>query len=56
LKGKGIPRLNSYGSGDQLVRVIAWVPDKVTKKESELLSELDRSLKERLPTPKNHSR
>ena len=50
LKGKGIPRLNSYGAGDQLVRVIAWVPDKVTKKETELLKELDSSLKERLPT------
>ncbi len=49
LKGKGIPRLNSYGSGDQLVRVIAWVPDKVTKREMELLKELDKTLKERLP-------
>ena len=49
MKGKGIPRLNSYGRGDQLVRVVAWVPDKVNKKEEELLKELDASLAERAP-------
>jgi molecular chaperone DnaJ len=49
MKGKGIPRLNSYGKGDQLVRVVAWVPDKVDKKEAELLKELDKSLSGRLP-------
>ncbi|NIM19113.1 MAG: molecular chaperone DnaJ [Candidatus Latescibacteria bacterium] len=51
LKGKGIPRLHSYGKGDQLVRVIAWVPEKVTKREAELLKELDETLKQRLPHP-----
>lgn len=49
MKGKGIPRLNSYGKGDQLVRVVAWVPDKINKKEAELLKELDESLSARLP-------
>jgi molecular chaperone DnaJ len=49
MKGKGIPRLNSYGKGDQLVRVLAWVPDKVDKREAELLKELDKSLSGRLP-------
>jgi molecular chaperone DnaJ len=49
MKGKGIPRLNAYGKGDQLVRVVAWVPSKVNKKESELLKELDKSLTGRLP-------
>jgi molecular chaperone DnaJ len=49
MKGKGIHRLNSYGKGDQLVRVLAWVPDKVDKKEAELLKELDKSLSGRLP-------
>jgi molecular chaperone DnaJ len=49
MKGKGVPRLNSYGRGDQLVRVVAWVPDKVNKKEEELLKELDASLAERAP-------
>ena len=51
MKGKGIPRLNSYGKGDQLVRVVAWVPAKVNKKETELLKELDRSLSDRVPKP-----
>jgi molecular chaperone DnaJ len=49
IKGKGIPRLNGYGRGDQLVRVVAWVPDKLTKKEEELLKELDKSLSTRAP-------
>lgn len=49
MKGKGIPRLNSYGKGDQLVRVVAWVPDKVNKKEADLLRELDKTLADRLP-------
>jgi molecular chaperone DnaJ len=49
MKGKGIPRLNSYGRGDQLVRVVAWVPEKVSKKEEELLKELDASLSDRAP-------
>ena len=49
MKGKGIPRLNSYGRGDQLVRVVAWVPEKVDKREAELLKELDKTLSDRLP-------
>ena len=49
MKGKGIPRLNSYGKGDQLVRVLAWVPKKVNKQEAQLLKELDKSLFDRLP-------
>jgi len=49
MKGKGIPRLNSYGQGDQLVRVVAWVPQKVNKEETELLKELDKTMSERLP-------
>ncbi len=49
LRGKGIPRLDGYGRGDQLVRVVAWVPEKVSKKEEELLKELDKSLSTRAP-------
>jgi molecular chaperone DnaJ len=51
LKGKGIPRLNSYGRGDQLVRVMAWVPDKLTKQEKELLEALDKTLSTKVPKP-----
>lgn len=49
MKGKGIPRLNHYGRGDQLVRVIAWVPEKLSRKESELLKQLDATLSEKVP-------
>lgn len=49
LRGKGIARLDGYGKGDQLVRVVAWVPEKVSKKEEELLKELDKSLSSRAP-------
>ncbi len=49
IKGKGIPRLNGYGRGDQLVRAVAWVPEKLTKKEEELLKELEKSLSTRAP-------
>jgi molecular chaperone DnaJ len=49
MKGKGIPRLNSYGHGDQMVRVVAWVPKKVNKQEEELLKELDKTLGARAP-------
>lgn len=51
LKSKGIPRLNSYGKGDQLVRVFAWVPEKLTADEKELLKKLDKSLGKRVPPP-----
>lgn len=43
LKGKGIPALNSYGKGDQLIDVNIWTPKKLTKKEKELLQELKES-------------
>lgn len=40
MKEKGIPHLNSYGRGDQLVRVQVWVPHKLNSREKELLREL----------------
>ncbi len=33
LKGKGIPSLNSYGSGDLLVHVNVWTPKKLSKEQ-----------------------
>ncbi len=49
MKGKGIPHLNGYGKGDQLVRVTVWVPEKVSKQEEKLLKELDDHLAKRAP-------
>lgn len=40
MREKGIPHLNSYGRGDQLVRVNVHVPIKISSKEKELLKEL----------------
>jgi molecular chaperone DnaJ len=40
MKDKGIPHLNAYGRGDQLIQVQIWVPHKVNSDEKELLKEL----------------
>lgn len=44
LRGKGITNLQAFGSGDQLVKVDIDVPLSLTKKQKELLNELDASL------------
>ncbi|MBI5464616.1 MAG: molecular chaperone DnaJ [Ignavibacteriales bacterium] len=41
MRERGIPHLNSYGRGDQLVRVNIWVPSRLTSKEKELLRQLN---------------
>ncbi len=40
MKGKGLPHLNSYGSGDQLIRVFVWTPTKLNAKSKEMLKQL----------------
>jgi len=40
LKGKGVPSINSSRRGDQLVKVIVKTPEKLSKKQKELLGEL----------------
>lgn len=40
MRGKGLPHLQGYEVGDQLVRVNVWVPSKLTPKEKELLKQL----------------
>jgi len=39
LKGKGVPRLGSYGRGDQYITVYIDVPKKLTPRQRELLKE-----------------
>jgi len=51
LKGKGIPHLNSYGTGDQLVRLVAWTPQSLSKEEREAFEGLDRTVREKPPAP-----
>ena len=43
LKGKGIPALQSYGTGDLFVHINVWTPKKVSKEEREMLEKLRES-------------
>lgn len=40
LKGEGIPRLNGYGNGDQIIRFVVQIPNKLGKRQREILEEL----------------
>jgi len=44
MRGKGIPHVRGYGSGDQLVKVIVDVPTKLNKKQKELVQNLHEEL------------
>jgi molecular chaperone DnaJ len=44
LKGKGLPRMNSRGRGDQYVRIIVNIPKKLSKHQKNLLEEFQKSL------------
>lgn len=41
MKGEGIPYLNHAGSGDQMVKVTIRVPDNLSKKQRELIRQLN---------------
>ncbi|HMN89479.1 MAG TPA: molecular chaperone DnaJ [Saprospiraceae bacterium] len=40
LKDKGLPAVQAYGRGDQLIHVNVWTPKKVTEEERQLLEKL----------------
>lgn len=40
LRGRGLPRLNTGGTGDLHVRVQLWTPDRLTERETDLINEL----------------
>ena len=40
LRGKGIPEVNGYRTGDQLVRVIVWTPTKLSREEENIFQQL----------------
>ena len=48
LKRKGMPHLNGWGRGDQLVRVIIRTPTKLTRRQEDLLSELAKETNEEI--------
>jgi molecular chaperone DnaJ len=41
LRGKGVPRLHGRGRGDHLVEIIVKIPTRLTRRQKELLRELD---------------
>lgn len=43
LKGKGLPSVQSYGTGDQLIHVNIWTPKKLSDEEKKLLLKLRQS-------------
>lgn len=43
LRGKGIPDINGYSKGDQLIHVNVWTPKKLTSDEKEMLEKLRHS-------------
>jgi len=44
LRGKGMPRVEGYGRGDQIVRVDVKIPAKLTSKQKQLIQELAKEL------------
>lgn len=50
LKGKGLPILQGYGTGDLMVHINVWTPKKVSKEERELLDKL-RDSENFIPNP-----
>ena len=54
MRDKGIPHVNRPGAGDQLVRVLAWTPDKLDKELKRKLEEVRDELAGRMPAPGRH--
>jgi molecular chaperone DnaJ len=52
LRGKGLPAMNGYGTGDIIICVNIWTPQTVTKEEKDLLEKLRNSPNFK-PNPKN---
>jgi molecular chaperone DnaJ len=40
LKGKGLPSVQSYGKGDQLIHVNVWTPKKLSDEDREILEKI----------------
>ena len=43
LRGKGLPNINKYGTGDLLVNVMVYIPENLNKEEKELVRKLAES-------------
>jgi molecular chaperone DnaJ len=54
MRHKGIPHVNRPGSGDQLVRVLAWTPEKLDKELKKKLEAVREDLAGLIPDPGRH--
>ena len=54
MRGKGIPHVNRPGTGDQLVRVLAWTPEKLDKDLKKKLEAVQEDLAGLVPAPGRH--
>ncbi len=54
MRGRGVPHVNRPGTGDQLVRVLAWTPDKLDKNLKKKLEEVRDELAGMVPGPGRH--
>jgi len=52
MRGKGIPHLRGRGAGDELVRVVVWVPKRPSSEEKKLLKELGKVEAGKVPGPR----
>jgi molecular chaperone DnaJ len=52
MRDKGIGRLHGRGRGDQLVRIIVHTPQSLTKREKELLEQLQEAQGDNVPPPR----
>jgi len=54
MRGKGVPHVNRPGSGDQLVRVLAWTPEKIDRELKRKLEEIRGDIAPHIPGPGRH--
>ena len=52
MRGKGVQHLRGRGSGDELVRVIVWVPRRPSSEEKRLMKALGREQSGKVPGPR----
>ena len=55
LQDKGLPTVQGYGKGDQLIHVNVWTPKKLTQEERDLLEKM-RSMPNLTPSPQKSDR
>jgi molecular chaperone DnaJ len=56
MRGKGVQHLRGRGAGDELVRVVVWVPRRASSEEKRLLKELGEAQRSKVPGPRKPER